>query len=181
MKELLKNKIVISLVVIATVILAGVAAFTAFKLYEISNTNSALVPEKENLPTPSLTPTPPLTQRGNPLTFRIDENPSPTSVVKTALAANITPTATVSVSPTKTPTPTSTSIPTGVPRGGVETQTSTTPTPESSVNTKAASQNVQLSPTPGGNALPDAGFAVPSVFAFSFGIIILVLSVALAL
>src|SRR3972149_6084215 len=131
MKDFLKNKLVTALIVIGTVILAGVAIFTAIRLYQLRTrpvaptapeSTPAASEEEEpqacqqlafTLTLPSNTPTP---------TIRVTTTPqpslTPTSVPSPTLTPTITPpiggqppptpppTKKPSVSPPSTPTPT---------------------------------------------------------------------------
>lgn len=169
MKNLLQNKIVTSLVIVATLILAGVAIFTAIRLYQLQNENVSLSgPDESGATNNSPTPTP---QACRTLTFSITTGtPTPTTPITGTIT--ITPTAASSVTPTTTPGASNT--PTTTP-GSSATVTPTTP--QGSTATPIA----QVSPTPGGDALPKAGTSIPTLFAIALGSLVLVISAMLAL
>lgn len=163
-KEFIKGKIVTGLVVTATFILAGVAIFTAVKLYQLKKEAVApttpesqpiaqeVAPEPEIKPEESPEDTLPSQDAERSLTF----------VVKESAAATLTPTPTVpliaqaSTSPTPTPTLTPTVTPTTTP----------TSTPI---------------PTGSGAELPEAGVGLPTILTGSVGLLLIVLALVLAL
>lgn len=157
MRDFLKNKVVTVLIVIATVILAGVAIFTAYRLYQsgtepVAPTAPDLVPAAGGQPTP--TP-----QACQELAFAI-ATPTPSVTV----TPTVTPTATVT--PTDGPTPTNTPTPT-------QPDTTATPTPTGAITS---------TPTPTQTAqLPDAGVSTPTILAGALGFLFIFLSLVLAL
>ncbi len=197
MKDLLRNKAVTGLVVMATLILAGVAVFTATRLYQLRNTNiSPTGPETSDASVISPTPTP---QACRLLTFTITANTgTPTPTTPPGSTATNTPTNTPTATATATVTPTtppgSTATPT-TPAGS--TATPTTPPGSTATPTTIAQNSPTVSPTSviaqasptgtggvggtGGENLPAAGVGLPTLFAFGLGTLILVLAVVLAL
>jgi hypothetical protein len=170
MRDFLKNKVVTVLIVIATVILAGVAIFTAYRLYQ-SGTEPVAPTAPESVPAAGGQPTP-TPQACQELAFTIT-TPTPT----VAVTPTVTPTATVT--PTDEPTPT----PTEPPRGGsspTPTQPISTVTPIPTGTTPTSV--VTSTPTPTqADQLPDAGTSIPTIFVGALGILLILLSLALAL
>lgn len=170
-KEFIKGRIVTGLVVTATFILAGVAIFTAVKLYQLKK--EAVV---------STTPeTQPITQEAAPE----PEDPSETDTlppqdterlltftVKEGVAATLTPTPTVSLIAQTSPTPTATLTPTPT-----STPTST-PTATATPTTTGVSTST---PTSSGAELPEAGVGFPTILTGSVGLLLIVLALVLAL
>src|SRR3989344_8424927 len=152
MRDIFKGKFVTALVVIATVILAGVAIFTAVRLYQLRNQPVA--------------PTAPTSEPGatgntiacTSLAFTLTENtptPTVTGTVTPTSSPTLTPTSTLTTTPSPTLPPGVSATPTNPPSA-----TSTaTPTPTTSGGIAA------ISPTPGGAALPDAGVNTPTLLA----------------
>src|SRR3972149_6547257 len=116
MKNLLKNKLVTILVLLATLVLAGVAIFTAWRLYQLRQ--QAVAPTApESIPQAA----PP--QACSALSFTLTTGtPTPTPTP--------TPTGTTTPTPTPTPTPTGTTTPpaTATPTPTVTTTSTATPT-----------------------------------------------------
>jgi hypothetical protein len=170
-----QNKFVTALVVTATILLAGVAIFTAVRLYQSRYTAIAPTAPSETGATYNPSPTPGACQA---LTFTLTQG-TPTG----------TPTGTVTQTPTKTPTPTvtATGTPSVTPTSSVTTTVTTTnsPTPtttsttSTNTPTNAPTQIAQASPT--GSTLPDAGVGIPTMFAVMLGILVLGLSIVLVL
>jgi len=157
MKESFKSKVVTILVVIATLILAGVAVFSALKLYQLNKSpvaptapesepvaneitqpnieeESVLPPQDEQRElafrlTGTITPTPTNSPTSTPTT-----TPTPTQAIIAQATITPTPTATLTPTPTTTPspTPTLTITPTPTP---TPTQVATTSLPEAGVTT----------------------------------------------
>ena len=100
----------------------------------------------------------------------------------TITTTTVTPSPSEEVEPTVTPTTTSAPTPTDKPLGGEEItptptpQAMATPTPTQTPQQIAA----QITPTPGGHTLPDAGISTPTLFGLSLGILIIVAAVLLA-
>ena len=192
----MKNKIATIGIIIATVILAGVAIFTAVRLYQLRQE--------------SITPIAPTSKPAAAI-------PCPTANSCTALTFNLstsTPTATPTATPTETPTGTPTSTPTATP-----TQTPTpSGTPNSCGGTCGSNYNcgsglfcyqgfcrnpscpsetdcycagtatatptsqpiVQATPTAEAE-LPNAGISFPSLFGVGLGTLLLIGALILAL
>lgn len=106
-----KKKIVTVLIVIATVILAGVAVFTAIRLYQLRQ--QAVAPTAPTEPEAAA----PVIEECTQLAFTIGEEPTPTPTEGPTPTPTPTPTGTVTPTPTGTvtPTPTSTPGPTATP------------------------------------------------------------------
>ena len=173
MRDFLKNKVVTVLIVIATVILAGVAIFTAYRLYQ-SGTEPVAPTAPESVPAAGGQPTP-TPQACQELAFTIT---TPTPSV--AVTPTVTPTATVT--PTDEPTPT----PTEPPRGGSSpTPTPTegpTPTQPETTSTPTPTNVVTSTPMPTqADQLPDAGISIPTILAGALGFLLIFLSLVLAL
>ena len=146
-----KKKIVTVLIVIATVILAGVAVYTAIRLYQLRQEAVAPTAPAES---EAAAPT---TEQCTQLAFTIDENPTPTPTP----TGTVTPTPTGTVTPTPTSTPGPTTTPTPTPTGTPIAQA--TPTP-----TEAAE-------------LPEAGISYPTIIGTGVGILLIIASLLLAL
>jgi hypothetical protein len=172
MRDFLKNKVVTVLIVIATVILAGVAIFTAYRLYQ-SGTEPVAPTAPEPVPAAGGQPTP-TPQACQELAFTIT-TPTPSVTVM----PTVTPTVPVTTTPTEGPTPT----PTEPPRGGsspTPTQPISTVTPIPTGTTPTSV--VTSTPTPTqADQLPDAGTSMPTIFVGALGILLILLSLALAL
>jgi hypothetical protein len=171
MRDFLKNKVVTALIVIATVILAGVAIFTAYRLYQ-SGTESVAPTAPESVPAAGGQPTP-TPQACQELAFTIT-TPTPSVTV----TPTVTPTATVT--PTDGPTPTPTEPPRGSPS---PTPTSTpTPTQPETTGTPTPTSVVTSTPMPTQtDQLPDAGISIPTILAGALGFLLIFLSLVLAL
>lgn len=146
-----KKKIVTVLIVIATVILAGVAVFTAIRLYQLRQ--EAVAPTAPTEPEAAA----PVTEECTQLAFTIGEEPTPTPTP----TGTVTPTPTGTVTPTPTSTPGPTATPTSAPTGTPIAQA--TPTP-----TEAAE-------------LPEAGISYPTIIGTGVGILLIIASLLLAL
>jgi len=148
-----KKKIVTVLIVFATVILAGVAVFTAIRLYQLRQEAVApTVPEESEAAAPAI-------EECTQLAFTIGEEPTPTPTPTPTGTVTPTPTGTVTPTPTSTPGPTAT--PTSAPTGTPIAQA--TPTP-----TEAAE-------------LPEAGISYPTIIGTGVGILLIIASLLLAL
>ena len=111
----MKNKIATIGIIIATIILAGVAVFTAVRLYQLRQESITPItptskPKAETCPGPGAC---------TALAFTLGATPTPTPTA--------TPTATPTGSPTATPTGSPTATPTATPTGTPEA--TSTPTP----------------------------------------------------
>ena len=188
-----KDKIVTSIVVLATLILAGIAVFTALRLYgrgtqPVSPASPASQPAagqqpkacealifnitKETTPTPTRVP-------GEPT-----NTPAPTktpTATPTQTVTQSTPTPTqVPGEPTNTPAPTST--PTATPTQGSIGANDPTPTP---TNTAIAQAQSPTSANPGAiggtdvEELPLAGNSLPTLLFGAFSLLFIFLGLAL--
>ena len=153
MKNLMKSKFATIAIIVATVILAGIAIFTAIRLYQLRKESVApTAPESK----PKAAAPIPCTA----LTFNLSTNtPTPTG------------------SGTPTPTPTASPTPTGT------ATATPTPTPTTSVTATATATSISIaraSPT-AEPSLPDAGISFPSIIGIGIGILLLIGSLLLAL
>ncbi len=170
MKELFQGKIITAIVITITIILAGVAVFTALRLYELRNESLSLK-NPESKPGASSG-----TKSCNLLTFTlttISQTPTPT------LTGTATPSPTSSLTPTLTSTPTpttppgSTATPTNSPTP--TSQSSESPTPSATKTPTPTNASIAAaSPTPSGSTLPDAGVSYPTIFVGLLGILLIV-------
>lgn len=180
MKDFFKSKVVTALVVVATAILAGVAIFTAMRLYKLGSEPVApTAPTDSEACQPTATPAPVL-QPCESLTFTItQETPTPTPLI----TSTPTPTVTATLTPTATPTqtPTSTPEPTSTPGGPTSTPTSEPTSTSAPTATPTTGYIAQASPTPSGIALPDAGISLPTLFGFGLGMLLITLALILAI
>ena len=218
-----RNKIITTLIIIATIILAGIAIFTAIRLYQLrKETVAPTAPEKSKaqvVPTPTpgyeacsalsftiSTPAPGVcnslcvtnsdcsssstTSASNNINL-ICYQPSPTPCPTGPACITVMPPkacrnqscptksdcvcSTATATPTVTPTSTSTSTPTG--------SASATPTPTSTKTatpTGTSSPISQATATPAAG-LPAAGTTLPTLIGIGAGIILLIISIALAI
>lgn len=166
----LKKNGVTVVILLATLILAGIAVFTAIRLYQLRQ-------EPVALNQPASTPA----AHGNnqeakqcKLSFTIQlASSSPTASASTSPTA--TATVSVSSSPTANPITTPTATPTEPPTGG-----NPTPTPTTTVNpTATPAVQTTSSPTPIG--LPNAGVTLPTLLGIVAGILLLSSAVLIAL
>ena len=155
MKTFFKNKIVTVLILLATLVLAGVAIFTAYRLYQLRQ--QAVAPTA-----PESKPKAAVPEACTALTFTLT---TPTG------SPTATPTATPTGSPTATPTGSPTATPTATP-----TKTPT-PTPTATVT---SSPIAQASPT-AQPSLPEAGTSWPTIVGIGIGVLLLIGSLLLAL
>lgn len=160
MANFIKNKFATFIVVTATFILAGVAIFTAIRLYQLRNE--------------SISPTAPVsrpaanTQKScEGLSFVITTQ-TPTVTTTISVTPSLSPTLTVTATTTLTPTQSVTSTP-----GPTATST---PGP-TSTNTPTPSGGIGGT----GTALPDAGISVPTIVLTIVGAMVVSLAVILAL
>ena len=158
MKGFLKGKVVTIAVVIATFVLAGIAIFTALRLYKlrqqaVAPTSPESKPSAQEVST--LPDTLPAQDSTRILVFTIEEviaatpTPSPTPPPVGGPATSPTPTPTASPSPTPTPSP---------------------------------SPIAQASPSPTAEpALPPAGIGFPTVLGVGAGLALIIITLLLAL
>lgn len=163
----LKKNGVTVVILIATLILAGIAVFTAIRLYQLRQ-------EPVALNQPASTPA----AQGNELensqcklSFTIQlATSSPTGSASPTASASSSPVSSPTVSPTTTPT----ASPTQPPTGGNPTPTPKTPNPTAVPTAQSTS-----SPTPIG--LPNAGVTLPTLLGIVAGILLLSSAVLIAL
>jgi len=187
MKNLKHNKIVSILIIVATVALAGIAIFTATRLYQLRKqavapsapTSKPQAQEEQPLATCQTltfnltTPTPTETATATPTT-----TPTGTSTVTPTSTATATPTSTPTSTPTTTasatPTPTSTatSTPTTTPTSTATATATTTSTPTSYLTTTSTTPSPEL---------PESGISWPTIAALATGILLVIGSLLLAL
>ncbi len=165
MREFFKNKAVTGLVVVATVILAGVAVFTAIKLYQLRDIQ--------------VTPTAPESQP-------IAQQESPPTATPTPCCANLSfALATPTLTPTQTPTPTQPLIAQASPTPTTQLTPTVTPTvtPTTTLTITPTPTTIITSTTTPTSAveLPAAGVSFPTIFAGSIGLLLILLSLFLAL
>jgi len=161
MKNFLKSKIVTIGILIATLVLAGVAVFTAIRLYQLRQ--EAVAP---NVPSSK----PKAAELGScqTLAFTLGTGtptPTPTGSSTPTPTGSSTPTPTGSGTPT--PTPTLTPTPTG----------SSTPTPTTTV-TPTPTRTPTPTATP---SLPESGTSWPTILGLGAGATIILFSLLLAL
>lgn len=172
MKGLFKNKLATALIVVATIILASVAVFTAMRLYQLRQSPvSPAVPESE--PAASQTPT---TNACGTLAFSLS---TPSLTPTGTLTVTATPTGTPSVTPTSSLTPTASLSPTQPPRGGPSNTPTNTPTTTTAL-TSTPSSVLTVTPT-SSDDLPEAGFGLPTTLALVFGSLSLLFALSIAL
>jgi cytoskeletal protein RodZ len=147
-----KKKAVTILIVLATIVLAGIAIFTAVRLYQLRQ--KAVAPTAPESKPEAIAPK---TKSCTQLAFTISAQESPTP------SPTATPTTTPTATPTTTPTTTPTASPTASPTSSPIAQASPSPT--------ATSQP----------ELPEAGITWPTLLSAGAGIILLIISLALAI
>lgn len=159
MKTFFKNKIVTVLILIATLVLAGVAIFTAIRLYQLRQ--QAVAPTA-----PESKPKAAVPEACTALTFTLT-----------------TPTGTQT--PTPTPTPTGTKTPTPTPTGTSTPTATATSSPVAQASPTATSTAGPLAQaSPGATAqpsLPEAGTSWPTIVGIGIGVLLLIGSLLLAL
>ena len=156
----MKNKIATIGIIIATLILAGVAVFTAVRLYQlrqeaVAPTAPTSKPKAQEVPVACTA-----------LAFTLGQTPTPTPTP--------TPTATPTASPTATPT--GTASPTVTP-----TATPTTPPGATATPTTPPVAQATATPTEAQAALPNAGVSLPTIFGIGLGTLLLIGAILLAL
>ena len=151
----MKNKIATIGIIIATLILAGVAVFTAVRLYQLRQQ--------------AVAPTAPTSKP------KAQEVPIACTLLTFTLGATPTPSPTPTGNPTSTPTAT----PTGIP-GATSTPT-TTPTTGAGTSTPTPTSKLAVAPTPTQPSLPDAGVSLPTIFGITLGSLLLIGAIILAL
>lgn len=185
MGEFIKGKLFTIITVVITVILAGVAVFTAVRLYQLRQESISPTSPKSEPEACGGGNEPQVTQCTS-LVFNLTQNsPTPTITVAVTPTVTLTPTVTSTPTPTNTPKPTSTPTPTDKPIGGNDPtptptdqpEATSTPTPTPTGQQIAA----QISPTPDGATLPNAGVSTPTIFGLFLGLLLIVASLLLAL
>lgn len=180
----MKNKIATIGIIIATLILAGVAVFTAVRLYQlrkeaVAPTAPTSKPKAQEVPVACTS-----------LAFTLGATPTPT--------ASPTATPTPTGSPTVTPTPTTTGVPNSCngtcgsdsnclsgyyfcynghcrDRSCPDREDCTCP------GTPTATPRVTTTPTPTQPSLPTAGVSLPTIFGIGIGSLLLIGALILAL
>ena len=169
----MKNKITTIIIVTATIILAGVAIFTAIRLYQLRK--ESVVPTRPESKPAALTASPSVSSLTSctALTFNLQEpTASPTEE----------PTSTPTTTPTSEPTDTPTATPTNPP-GEDETPTPTPTEEPTTIPTSTPTESPSLitkggtTPTPSAPpALTDAGVGTPTLMGIGIGTFLLLLS-----
>lgn len=152
MKDFLKSKVATIGILIATLVLAGVAVFTAIRLYQLRQESVA-----PNVPSSKPKAAEPVSCQ--PLAFTL-------GTVTGSPTATPTATPTETGNPTATPTATATSTPTAT----------ATATATSTATAKAATATPTVAPS-----LPDSGTSWPTVLGIGAGATIILFSLLLAL
>ncbi|MBI3397301.1 hypothetical protein HY045_02390 [Candidatus Woesebacteria bacterium] len=147
--DFIRQKLIPVLIVITTLALAGIAVFTAIRLYQLRNQQVS----------PNA-PTKPQAAPGGNITTKSCE-----ALSFTLSTSSPTPSSSPTGTPTSSPTPTSTP-PVG---GGTSTPT---PTPNPS-----ATPSVTVAPTPTPTGLLDSGFGLPTFGGIALGVLIIIASV----
>lgn len=194
MKDKLKSRIATGVVVLATLVLAGVAVFTAMRLYKLRSE-----PVAPTAPSSSSASTQDEVISCEELVFSITEtSPTPTTTVTQTVTPTNTPTATATLTPTNTPTPTptATSIPSHTPTPTDRPLGGNSPTPTNQPTNTPTPTDTQATPTPteiliadsgdqAGTAdetaqLPAAGISFPTLVIISLGALLILFAFILA-
>jgi cytoskeletal protein RodZ len=165
MKDFLKSKVVTVVILLATLILAGIAIFTAIRLYQLRQ--QAVAPTA-----PESKPQAAAPQSCSALTFSLS-TPTPTPTGTPGKSPTPTPTGPATPTPTGTPT----ESPTGTPTSTPTSTATTTPTATSTATGTPIAQGTST-PAP---SLPTAGTSWPTVLGIGTGLILLVGALILAL
>lgn len=161
-REFFKKNLATSLIVAATVILGGIAIFTAVRLYQLrSEPVAPTAPESKPAASNVVLHPVACTQ----LVFSLT-TPTPTPTKRPTPTPTVTPTPTPTASATSTPTPTATATP------------APTATPTSSP-TSTPTQIAKATSTP--ESLPAAGIATPTLVGIGLGAILLLGALVLAI
>lgn len=184
MKNFFKSKFATFLVLLATIILAGIAVFTAIRLYNLRQ--EAVAP---NAPT-SL----PRAQEATATPTQASTCTLSFSLATATATATATSTATATATSTATATPTETPVPSSTPNSCGGTCGSNTNcgsglycysgfcrNPDCPTDTDCNCPSGTTTPTPTQASLPEAGTSLPSILGISAGTILLIISLALAL
>jgi len=169
--EFIKKHITTILIILSTIILGGVAVFTAVRLYQLRKEPVAPTQPKSE---PSASQAQISYQAPNACTelaFAL-ATPLPTKTPKATPTQTPKPTTTPTITPNPTPTPTATSTP-------VATQTPTaspSPSPTPTLMSQAS-----LTPKPTTAALPEAGVGMPTIFGIGLGLLLILGAVLLAI
>ncbi len=176
----IKENLATIFIVGATLVLAGIAVFTAFKLYELKKKPVTPV-APERLPAaeaPAETPAPEETTNAcQPLVFTLAKSTGQASLTTTPTKSPTPtpkPTAKGTATPKATTTPRATS--TATPRPTATTTATASPKPT------ATSAVVAKTPTPTpSETLPSAGVSLPTIVGITAGLILIVGSLLLTL
>ncbi len=170
MNDFVKRNITTLMIAGATVFLAGIAIFTALRLFQLRN--QSVAPNA-----PASTPAAATSIACQALTFTIataTTTPSPTAGTARLSSANATATLTRSPSPTPTrspsPTPTKSPTPTPLGVGGLSSTPSPTPTLSPSPLAKATNTST---PRPTAASLPVAGDNTPTFISMGAAMILI--------
>ncbi len=150
------------LIIVATIVLAGIALFTVWRLYQLRR--EAIAPTA-----PKKVPA---------------QEPAPSCTIEFNIAAlPTTPTPSPSVSPTPSPSASSKTSPTPTPSPSPSSAPGVTPSPTPAAGAVASPQaKAQSSPSPAAKeTLPVAGVNIPTGVGIMGGIMLLLLGLALAL
>src|SRR5258706_8735179 len=199
MKNFFKGKIATVIILIATFILAGVAIFTAIRLYQLRQTSVAPNAPESQPRAQEVTPTQPPTNNCS-LSFTLSvtpPTPTPTGSVSPTPTAtpHVTPTPTVTATPTATATATPIaqcntscttnsgcpsnlicSIPAGATTGNCRNTSCT-----SATNCVCATATPHATATATPAALPQSGTDWPTTLGIGIGILTIIGSLILAL
>jgi len=156
MKDFLKKNGLTFAIVVATIVLAGVAIFTALRLYSLRGEPVAPTAPTSQPEAFGETPQPTPCEYGSctKLAFTLS-TPTPTGTPTSTPTSSPTPTPTSNATSTPNPTNTPTNSPTQPPIGGIDS----TPQPE----------------------LPEAGIAAPTLIGIGLGGLLLIFAIALVL
>ncbi len=159
--EFIKKHITTILIILSTIILGGVAVFTAVRLYQLRQEPVAPTQPKSK---PSASQDQISYQALKACTELAFALATPTQTPKPTTTPTITP------SPTPTPTPTSTPIATQAPTA------SPSPSPTPTLISQAS-----LTPKSTTVALPEAGVGTPTIFGIGLGLLLLLGAILLAI
>ncbi|MBI2267998.1 MAG: hypothetical protein HYU80_00955 [Candidatus Blackburnbacteria bacterium] len=164
------------ILIISTVLLAGIAIGTAFWLYRLQTQ-----PVAPTAPKSKPQATQEFNQCSQTVDFALDTGGGSGSGSTPTPGTTVTPTPTRTLTPTPTPTrvPSGTPTPTPTTQPGAATATPTSQPAGGSQATATPTKKAQTTTTPT-QALPKAGFSWPTVFAVTGGILILIFGILLA-
>ena len=179
MEELKRNKLATGIIIVATIILAFIAIFSALRLYNLRE-------ESISPAAPESVPFADTTSSCQIVSFTISTpTPTPTGTITPSPTGTITPVP--SSTPTSTPVPTGTNAPTATPTsppvGGPSATITPTPSPTSPPGSTSTPTSVSTSAptaTPV-DELPQAGTSYPTIMLVAAGFVIILFSLLLAL